>query len=172
MDEQAVEDGRAAMKPFLARIQAMKSKQELPAVLAELHLGGSEGFFRLRSNQDFADSTRVIAWAEVGGISLPDRDYYTRDDDKSKDIRAKFVEHVARTMELLGDAPDAARRESARILEIETALAKASLTRTERRDPYKIFHKMDLAGLQALTPGFDWTIYLRESAFPRSVRST
>ncbi len=168
MDEQAVEGmGERPMKPFLARIQAMKSKQELPAVLAELHLGGSEGFFRLRSNQDFADSTRVIAWAEVGGLSLPDRDYYTRDDDKSKEIRAKFVEHVARTMELLGDAPDAARREAARILEIETALAKASLTRTDRRDPYKIFHKMDMKGLRGLTPEFDWDAYLHASGLPR-----
>ncbi len=168
MDEQAVEGmGARPMKPFLNRIQAMKSKPELPAVLAELHLAGSDGFFRVRANQDFADSTHVIAWADAGGISLPDRDYYTRDDDKSKDIRAKYAEHVARTLELMGDAPDTARREAARVLEIEIALAKASLTRVDRRDPYKIFHKMDLKGVRALTPEFDWDAYLHASGLPR-----
>src|SRR5262249_35156253 len=68
---------------------------------------------------------------------------------------------------LMGDAPDAARREASRILEIETALARATLTRTERRDPYKIFHKVDMKGLRALTPGFDWDAYLQGSGLPR-----
>jgi endothelin-converting enzyme/putative endopeptidase len=163
MDEAAVEkSGGRPLKPTLDRIFRMNSKRDLPAVLAGLHLAtGSSGlFFGFDSNQDYADATRVIAFAGSGGLGLPDRDFYTKDDDKSKELRARYAAHVARMFELLGDPPDAARGEAAKVMEIETALAKASLTRTQRRDPYKLFHKMDARGLKALTPGFDWDVYL------------
>jgi len=170
MDEAAVErsSGRP-LKPYLDRIVRMKSKGDLAAVLAGLHLatGGSGLFFVFGSNQDFADSTSVIAFAGAGGLGLPDRDYYTKDDDKSKEIRARYVAHVGRMFELLGDSPEAAKREAGKVMEIETALAKASLTRTQRRDPYQLFHKMDAAGLKALTPGFDWDVYLKSAGLSR-----
>jgi len=170
MDEAAVEkSGAQPLKRTLDRINGMKSKRDLPAVLARLHLvtGSSGLFFGFGSNQDFADSTGVIAFAGSGGLGLPDRDFYTQDDGKSKELRARYAAHVERMFELLGDRPDAARREAGKVMEIETALAKASLTRTQRRDPYKLFHKMDAAGLKALTPGFDWGAYLKTAGLSR-----
>ena len=167
MDEAAVEkSGGRPLKPALARIFRMKSKGDLPAVLAPLHLetGASGLFFRFGSNQDLADSASVIAFAESGGLGLPDRDFYTKDDAKSKELRTRYAAHVARMFGLLGDPPGAARREAAKVMEIETALAKASRTRTQRRDPYKLFHKTGSKGLKALTPGFDWDVYLDAAA--------
>lgn len=170
MDEATVDKlGAKPLKPQLDRIAAMASKKALPGVLAKLHLesGDSGFFFSFGSNQDFSDSEQVIAFASSGGLGLPDRDYYTKDDAKSKDLREKYVAHVARLLEMIGDRPEVAKRNAATVMEIETAIAKASLTRVERRDPYKIFHKMDLKGLQALTPGFDWQAYLRASGLPK-----
>ena len=170
MDEAAVEkSGGRPLKPYLDRIFRMKSKRDLPAVLAGLHLvtGGSGFFFGFDSNQDYADATQVIAFAGSGGIGLPDRDYYTKDDDKSKEIRARYVAHVGRMFELLGDSPGAAKREAGKVMEIETALARASLTRTQRRDPYQLFHKMDARGLKALAPGFEWDAYLKTAGLSR-----
>jgi putative endopeptidase len=170
MDEAAVEkSGARPLKPHLGRISGMKSKRDLPAVLARLHLvtGSSGLFFGFDSNQDYADATRVIAFAGAGGLGLPDRDFYTKDDDKSKELRARYAAHVARMFGLLGDPPGAAGREAAKVMEIETALATASLTRTQRRDPYQLFHKMDARGLKALTPGFDWDDYLKTAGLLR-----
>ncbi len=170
MDEAAVEkSGGQPLKPHLDRISGMKSKRDLPAVLAGLHLVTGDGgaFFGFDSNQDYADATRVIAFAGAGGLGLPDRDFYTKDDARSKELRARYAAHVARMFGLLGDPPDATGREAAKVLEIETALARASLTRTQRRDPYRLFHKTDAAGLKALTPGFDWDVYLKTAGLPR-----
>lgn len=164
MDEAAIEKlGAKPLQPYLTRIEAMKSTRDLAQLLAQLHLAtaGSGLFFGFGSNQDFADSSSVIAFATGGGLGLPDRDYYIKDDDKSKDIRAKYVAHVARTFELLGDPPEAARLRADKVMQIEAALAKASLTRVERRDPYKLFHKMDRKGLRATAPDFDWDVYLK-----------
>ena len=113
--------------------------------------------FSFSSSQDYADSSREIAFAGAGGLGLPDRDYYTKTDAKSEEIRQKYVAHVARMLALLGDSAAQSAQEAQMIMRIETALAKASLTRTEQRDPYNLFHKMDRAQLQALTPAFNWT---------------
>ena len=177
MDEAAVEQrGAQPLAPLLGRIDAMKSKAQLAGVLAELHVAtGNAGlFFGFGANQDFADSTKVIAFAAAGGLGLPDRDYYTKDDDRSKDIRAKYEAHVARTFELLGEAPAESRRHAAKVMEIETALAHASLTRVEQRDPYKLFNKMGLKGLRALTPSFQWEAYFRGVGLtrPRTFNAT
>jgi putative endopeptidase len=169
MDEAAVEKlGAKPLKPYLDRIAGMKSKADLPAVLADLHLETGDGglLFGFGSAQDFANSEQVIAFATGGGLGLPDRDYYLKDDERSKDMRAKYVAHVARTFALLGDKADAAKAESETVMKIETALAKASLSRVDKRDPYKLFHKMDGKGLQALTPSFDWPAYLKRAGLP------
>ncbi len=164
MDESAVEKlGATPLRHDLARIDAMKSKRDLAAVLGQLHLATANPklFFGFGSNQDFADSSSVIAFAAAGGLGLPDREYYTKSDDKSKEIRAKYVEHVAKTFVLLGDSPAVAKRNAAKVMEIEMDLAKASLSRVEKRDPYKLFHKMDRMGLMGLAPDFDWGGYLK-----------
>jgi putative endopeptidase len=169
MDEAAANHlGAKPLQPYLDQIAALQSTKDLPALLGSLHTTLQTGglFFNLGSNQDFENSQNVIAFAEAGGLGLPDRDYYTKTDEKSVDIRTKYVIHMQKMFELLGDKPDAAKAEAAKVLEIETALAKASLTRVERRDPYKLLHKVDFKGLQAMTPDFDWSIYLKEIGLP------
>jgi putative endopeptidase len=164
MDEGTVERrGARALAPYLGRIAAMKSKRELPAVLGALHLAPTDSglFFGFTSNQDFGDSARVIAWAEPGGLGLPDRDYYVKDDERSKDIRSKYLAHVERVFRLLGEDEARARASAASVMAFETALAKRSFTRVERRDPQRLFNVVDAKGLQALTPGFDWRTYQR-----------
>jgi putative endopeptidase len=169
MNEPAVEKlGAAPLKPALAEIAAIKSKQELAALLAREHLSNAtEGlFFNFGSNQDYADANQMIAFAGDGGLGLPDRDYYTKTDPKSEEIRQKYLIHVQNMLQLLGDSPDVAKREAQTVMAIETALAKASLTRVEQRDPHNLFHKMDRKGLQALTPAFDWDTYLKTIGLP------
>jgi len=171
MDEPAAERaGAAPLKPALDEIAALKSVADLPALLGKLHLGiaGEHMLFGFGSNQDFADSSQVIAFASSGGLGLPDRDYYTKTDAKSVETRQKYVEHVARMFQLLGEQPPAAKADANVVMAIETALAKASLTRVDKRDPYKLFHKMTPAQLQALTPSFQWNVYFKTSDIPES----
>jgi putative endopeptidase len=164
MDEAAVNKlGAKPLQPYFEQIAAIRSAKDLPAVLASLHASLQSGglFFGFGSNQDFENSQNVIAFAEAGGLGLPDRDYYTNTDEKSVALRNQYVAHVEKIFALLGDRPAAAKAEAAKVMEIETALAKASLTRVERRDPYKLFHKVDSKGLQAMTPDFDWSVYIK-----------
>jgi endothelin-converting enzyme/putative endopeptidase len=169
MDEAAVERaGIAPLKGDLEAIAAMTALKDLPAVLARLHLRSvrSNALFGFGSSQDFANSESMIAFASAGGLGLPDRDYYTKEDAKSVETRAKYVAHVARMFELLGDSPATASREAATVMEIETALAKASLTQVELRDPYKQFHKLARAKVEAMTPSFGWAAYWKASGLP------
>jgi endothelin-converting enzyme/putative endopeptidase len=172
MDESAVEQkGASPLKPTLDRIATLRDKRALAPLIAQLHLATLNFYyggmmFGFGSNQDYADSTQVIAFAEAGGLSLPDRDYYTKTDTKSQTIREKYVAHVTKMFELLGDPPQTAAQQAQRILDLETRLAKASLTRVEKRDPYKLFHKMSRAQLQQLTPSFDWSAFLSGMGIP------
>lgn len=169
MDEQAVNAaGASPLKNHLSRITAIKSTWELaPVIATEHHHTGSSGFlFGFGSNQDFKNSDRVIAFASAGGIGLPDRDYYVKTDPKSVEIRQKYVEHMQRIFELLGDSLEAATRNARTVMQIETDLAKASLTRVEKRDPYKLYHMLTRAQLKTLTPSFDWDRYLSASDIP------
>jgi endothelin-converting enzyme/putative endopeptidase len=167
MDEAAVEKaGAAPLKPGLDQIAALRSVDELPAFLAQQHLRGENMLFDFGSNQDFSDSTQVIGFANSGGLGLPDRDYYTKTDAKSVETRQKYLEHVQRTFELLGDPRAKAAAEAKTVMDVETALAKATLTRVDKRDPYKLFHKMTVPTLQAITPSFKWTAYFTAAAAP------
>ncbi|MFC4932078.1 M13 family metallopeptidase [Massilia sp. GCM10023247] len=169
MDEDAIaKRGAAPLQPWFEQIEEMGSKRELPRVLAalQLTLSNEEFFFGFSSNQDFGDSSRVIAFASGGGLGLPDRDYYLKTDARSKEIRAKYASHLATMFGLAGESPQEAKRSAATVLRIETALATASLTRVEKRDPYRLYNKTSLARLQALTPGFTWKTYLKEIGQP------
>ena len=152
----------------LDEIAALKRVSDIPALLGRLHLesSGDSALFGFGSKQDFADSNSVIAFAFAGGLGLPDRDYYVKTDAKSQETRARYLEHVAAMLQLLGDSPATARAEAQTVMAIETALAKASLTRVEKRDPYKLFHKYTRAKLGALTPAFDWAAYWNAIGLP------
>ncbi len=165
MDEKTVdEQGFKPLQPDLNLIASMRTVRDLPHVLAKLHLSTASAgmLFGFGANQDFDDSNRVIAFAGAGGLGLPDRDYYTKTDAKSEEIRQKYVAHVKQMLQLLGDSPEIAASEAQTIMQMETALAKASLTRVEQRDPYKLKHKLTRPELKALTPAFDWDKYLAD----------
>ncbi|MGI8745598.1 MAG: M13 family metallopeptidase [Bryobacteraceae bacterium] len=169
MDEPAVNAaGSQPLKNHLERIAGIKAIKDLAAaIVPEQHHTGSSGFlFGFGSNQDFKNSDRVIAFASAGGLSLPDRDYYTKTDAKSAETRQKFMVHVQRMFELLGDTPATAAANAQTVMQLETELAKASLTRVEKRDPYKLYHLLSRAQLKALTPTFDWDSYLSASGLP------
>jgi endothelin-converting enzyme/putative endopeptidase len=168
MDEAAVEKrGAAAVKPQLDAIAQLKSAHELAPLIARLQmtLGGSL-LFESGSRQDPDDSDRQIAGLNQGGLGLPDRDYYTKDDAKSKETRERYLQHVQKMFELLGDSPDAAKKNAQTVMSLETALAVASMTRVERRDPYKQKNKIKVADLEQLTPNFDWQSYFGELKLP------
>jgi len=173
VDESAVEKrGLSAIQPELDAIAQIQSAKDLTPVVARLQFTytgysySSSLLFRAGSNQDPDDSERVIADVDQGGLGMPDRDYYLKDDAKSKETRARYLQHAQKVFELLGDSPAAAKRNAATILRLETAMAKASMSRVDRRDPHKLVHKMKLAELIQLAQNFDWTTYYREMQYP------
>jgi putative endopeptidase len=173
MDESAVEKrGLSAIQPQLDAIAGIRSAKELTPVLARLQLTysgysyNSSMLFAAGSIQDPDDSEHVIADVDQGGLGMPDRDYYIKDDAKSKETRERYLQHVQKIFELIGDDPAAARKNAETVMRLETAMAKASLTRVERRDPHKLVHKMKVADLAQLAPNFDWIAYYREMKYP------
>jgi len=169
MDESIADKrGVAAIQPQLDAIAGLKSARDMASLIARVSLPfGRTLLFAAGSTQDPDNSERVIADLDQGGLGLPDRDYYTKDDAKSKEIRRRYVLHVQAVFEMLGDNPQMAKQNSETILRMETALAKASWTRVERRDPYKLKNKMKVADLNTLAPNFDWQTYYRELQYPK-----
>jgi putative endopeptidase len=163
MDEPNIERaGLSPLAPELRRIAQIKSIADVEAETARLHRHSVPVIFGFGAAQDFKNSRQVIAMAVQGGLGLPDRDYYTKDDENSKKTRDEYVKHVARMFELAGDDPARAAAQANTVMSIETKLAEKSLTRVERRDPAAIYHKMTAAELKALTPHFDWARYMKE----------
>jgi len=168
MDRPAIDAaGAAPLQPLLERIAALGSAREAAAVVALLHAHDIDAMFRFGSEQDFADSSRVIAGTDAGGLGLPDRDQYLLADAASQALRDAYRAHVVRLLVLAGDAPQAAQASSRTVLDMETVLARASLTREQRRDPRRMYHRMTLAQLKRLAPRFDWTAYLGAAGVPR-----
>ncbi len=167
MDEKAIEArGTQPIQDDLTRIAQLKDKAALPALIARLHSRGVEVAFGFGSTADFKDSSRTIAQAEQGGIGLPSRDYYTAEDARAKEIRAKYVAHLQKMYELLGDPANKAAAQAQAVLRLETVLAKGALTPVEARDPDRVYNLLKLADLQALTPSFRWQEYLKEVGAP------
>ena len=167
MDETQIEEqGIKPLHPEFERIEQIPDVQGLQAEIARLQKEGANPVFSFGATQDAKNSTQVIGGAEQGGLGLPDRDYYTKSDDRSKQLRKQYIEHVTKMFELAGDNPAQAADEAGTVMRIETKLAEASMTRVERRDPDKTYHKMDLAQLRSLTPRFSWDTYFRELDAP------
>src|SRR5271157_691947 len=164
-DEKAIEArGAQPLKPSLDRIEKISSKAEIADVAATMV--DDRVLFEFGSIQDFRDANQVIAAADQGGLGLPDRDYYTKDDAKSVELRKAYLAHVQKMFELLGDKPDAAAAEAQTVMRIETALAKGSMTRVERRDPKALDHKMTSAELEKIAPEFGWQVYFTKVGMP------
>jgi putative endopeptidase len=169
MDEAGVEKrGISPVQGDLDAIAQLKSTNEIGPLVARLQQGyGRAILFGAGSTQDPDDSERVIAEITQGGLGLPDRDYYTKQDAKSKEARQRYVQHVEKIFELMGENPAAAKKDADTIVRLETDLAKSSLTRVDMRDPYKLKHKMQLAELDQLTPKFDWKTYYATARYPQ-----
>ena len=158
--------GASPLKPELARIDAVKTPADLNVEVARLHRLGVGVCFGLSSEQDPKNSEMMIAGVGLGGLGLPERDYYTRDDEISKKLREQYVIHVAKMLVLLGDAPALADAESKAVMRLETLLAKGSKTDVELRDPITNYHLLPLAEIQKLSPHFDWAGYLSVLGLP------
>ena len=169
MDESAVESaGDRPLEPMLARIAKLTSVNDVAAYVAEQHRTGlgQNVLFGFDSDQDFDNSSQVIAFAKAGGLGLPDRDYYTKTDAKSEEVRRRYIQHVQRMFELIGESATDAQPDAQSVMTIETELARASLTRVEKRNPYNLKHKVSREDLTRMVPGFDWDAYLDALAAP------
>jgi putative endopeptidase len=162
MDEAGINaQGIKPLASELERIAKVKDQSSLQDEIAHLNMLGVNAPFSFSSTQDFKDSTQVIGVVSPGGLGLPDRDYYLKDDDDSKRIRGEYVRHLVKMFVLLGESEGRAAAAAKTVVDVETALAKASLTRVERRDPNKTYHRMTVAQLQQLAPNLNWSAYYR-----------
>ena len=168
LDEPAIEKaGTKSLEPDFHSIAAIQSKEDLPKEIVRLHRQGTDVLFGFDSGSDFKNASQMIAEVHQGGLGLPDRDYYFKDDPKSVELRKKYVEHVAKMFALLGDDAAKAAAEAKAVMDIETGLAKGALDQTSRRDPQKIYHKLTNQELAALSPAFNWTAYFEGVGAPR-----
>ena len=168
LDEDAInKKGVAALKPEFDRIDSIKSKSDLTPLVAYLHGREIYVLFNFSSGADFKNAKEVIGQADQGGLSLPDRDYYLKNDPKSVELRKQYLQHVTNMFKLMGDAPDKAAAEARAVMSIETALAKGAMDRVERRDPDNIYHKLSEQQWQELTPSLSWPRYLTDIGAPK-----
>ena len=167
MDTAAIDS--AGAKPLaadFAAIDSVKNVAGLQPLIARLQQSGTGYLFGFGSTQDLDDSSKQIAEINQGGLGLPDRDYYTRTDEKSAQLRKDYEAHIAKMFVLAGDAEPKAAAEAQTVLALENALAKASMSRTQMRDPHAVWHKMTLPELKALAPGWEWEAYFRQRNAP------
>jgi putative endopeptidase len=162
MDSTAAEgSGVSPIRPMLTEIDAIDSRARLIATIAAMQGSGVNAAFAYRAEVDAHDASRYLAALHQGGLGLPDRDYYTNAGAAADSIRGAYVAHVARLFTLAGAAPTAARADARRVMALETELARASLTRLQRRDPAATDHPMSVVQLRTLAPGVDWPAYFR-----------
>jgi endothelin-converting enzyme/putative endopeptidase len=167
MDETAVEaKGLAPLQPTLNRIAALKDTSQLAALIGTLHDQGVSAFFSFGRMQKFSDAVQTIAVVDQGGLGLPDRDFYFKDDAKSKEQRAAYLAHVTRMFTLAGDTPEKAAVHANAVMVLETKLADASMTRVERRDPNKRNNPTTLKAFVKKNAGFDWAAYVKATGAP------
>lgn len=160
MDEKTINQlGATPLKSEFSRIESINNLTDLQQELIHLHQIGVDALFNFASMQDFKDSSLMIAALFQSGLSLPDRDYYLKDDPKFKQIREAYVKHVAKMFELLGDSPQVAAQKANTVMDIETQLAKASMSQVEQRNPEAIYHIKNVKDLDKDYPNFSWSNY-------------
>jgi endothelin-converting enzyme/putative endopeptidase len=163
IDEAGIERrGVEPIRPALDGINALRSKDQLAAELGRLNLIGADSLFAFYAYADIKDSTTNIAYIDQGGITLPDRDYYLKTDQRSVDIRKKYEQHIVNMFELLRkslNTPGESNAKAEAVLKFETALAEASMDRIQRRNPELLNHPMTKKDLPDLTPNFEWNAY-------------
>ena len=159
--------GDTPIAPELRNLDVLKTRAEIIAALPRLHHEYAGSFFFASSTgQDAMDSSLMIVELGAGGLGLPDRDYYTKTDEKSVKIRDQYAAYIQHLLTLSGESQEQAKADSDATLKIETALAKASLTRVERRDPHNTYHMETVAELAKLAPSIDWPMYFKVQGAP------
>jgi putative endopeptidase len=180
MDESGIEaSGTKPLQPEFSRINALRSPKEITLEIARLHHlfaapwqpADNQAFaalFGFSGQKDYDDTSKVVAHIDQGGLSLPNRDFYLKSDEKSKELLAKYQNHVQKMFELAGETESQATADANAVLELETALAQAQMDNIRRRDPKNINNKMSLAELRELAPAIDWNAYLKAVNAPPS----
>lgn len=167
LDEAAVEkEGLKGVQPLLDTIKKVKDTKGLLTALVDLHRRKVWALFAISEEQDFKDATKMLAELDQSGIGLPDRDYYFKDDDKSKKIRETYVGHVEKMLGLAGVPAKDAKKAAEDVMALETEIAKVSKTRVERRDPAGVYNKIDRAGVAKTAPALDWDAYFKGIGLP------
>jgi len=163
MDEQKIDAlGGKPIAAELDRVSALKTRADLVDELAHLHMIGVNAVFNMYPNVDLHNARMMVANLDQGGLAMPDRDYYLKEDAKFQEIRKDYLAHVQKMFELLGDAPDKAAAEAKTAMAVETSLAKAAMDRTQRRDPKNRDHKMNLVDLESAAPDFSFSRYFKD----------
>lgn len=153
--------GIKPLKPYLAKINAIKSIAEVNQLITEMTPEGGLGFYSAGIGPDAKNSNKNVVYISLGSLGLPDRDYYVSEDKDSKEKREKYVAHVARMLQFLGEKPEMAQKNAEKVLALETEMARPRLDRVERRDRRKTYNPMTVADLQKLTPSVNWNGYLQ-----------
>ncbi len=160
--------GAKPLAPYLARIDGARDVKGLEAVIAYFHRAGIPVLFGFGSGPDLKNSSMNIGNAGQGGLSLPNKDYYSKTDERSVKLRADFVTHVANMFQLLGDSPEQSARNAQTVMTIETRLAQNSRGPVELRDPTTQYHMLNTGDLDHLTPHFSWADYFAALGLPKS----
>ncbi|BBE16888.1 metallopeptidase [Aquipluma nitroreducens] len=159
MDTAKIEtDGLAPVQPLFNEISAIQNKDDVMKVVADLHTQGIRPMYSLFSDADQKNSEMVVAYLYQGGLGMPDRDYYMKDDERSKSIQEAYKIHLQKIFVLAGDNEANSKLNSSIVYKLEYRLAKSSMTLLEQRDPHKIYHKMNLEGLRKISPEIDWSV--------------
>jgi putative endopeptidase len=167
MDEATIESKRLQpLEAELTRVAGIKTRSDVHAVVGHLHSIGVAAFFSLGANADFKDASHTIATFGQGGLGLPDRDYYLKEDANSVKLRVEYTQHVARMLQLAGETPERARSAASAVVQIETTLAKHALDRVARRNPTNVYHRMSTDELRAIMPSVNLSAYLETAKAP------
>jgi putative endopeptidase len=154
--------GLAPIQPYLDEIDQLATIQDVQKMIAKMHAENIYPLFDFSSGADEKNSGMVITYLSQGGLGMPDRDYYTNTDPRSKELQVQYVKYMTNMFGLMGEDTTTAQTDAQTVMKMETQLAKASMTRLERRDPYKTYHKMDVKGVAALAPKYNWISYFDE----------
>jgi putative endopeptidase len=153
--------GWTSVKPLIDQISAIQNKTDVMNVVADLHTKGIRPMYSLFSDADQKNSEMVVAYLYQGGLGMPDRDYYMKDDERSKSVQAAYKIHLQKIFTLAGDNEATSQANSSVVYNIEHRLAQSSMTLLEQRDPHKVYHKMNLEGLQKISPEIDWSAHFK-----------
>jgi putative endopeptidase len=170
MDSTGAESkGAAPIRPLLSRIDAIATRPQLLATIAELQMNGADALFAYFPAANAHDAAHYMVWLYQSGLGMPDRDYYTDQGPAADSLRTAYVEHVAKILTLAGEDAASASADAGRVMALETELARASMTRVAQREPSATDHPMSVAELRALAPNVDWSAYFRVIGLDRPI---